>query len=151
MSQSPVEQTPLAIARKKRGWTQAYVAEKVGVSIDAVRRWESGRLPYPASIQKLCRLFAMSLQELGLFTEQRLATVEGRGPVQPEKQMELVTRVSMTWLEGDEGLLREALSSFYTLFQTTRAIIALRPTMVGYANAFAKIAGVSPLNDTQGE
>ena len=127
---SSSDQAPLALARKKRGWTQAYVAEQVDVSVDAVRRWESGRLPYPSSIQKLCRLFAMSPQELGLFQDphQRMATQAWR-PDEAEKQaaweihVELVTRVPMTILEDDRGLLREALTSFYSLFQTTRIIL----------------------------
>lgn len=126
----PSDQTPLALARKKRGWTQAYVAEVVDVSVDAVRRWESGRLPYPSSIQKLCRLFAMSPQQLGLFQDPRQPlAADAWGPDRAEKQaaweiyVELVTRVPMTILEDDRGLLSEALASFYSLFQTTRTIL----------------------------
>lgn len=40
-----------------------------------------------------------------------------------EIYVELVTRVTVQELKEDEGLLREALSSFYTLFQTTRDIL----------------------------
>lgn len=123
------DQTPLALARKKRGWTQAYVAEMIDVSVDAVRRWESGRLPYPSSIQKLCRVFAMSPQELGLFNDPSQSLSSTWEPDNAEKQaaweiyVELVTRVPMTHLENDQGLLSEALTSFYSLFQTTRTII----------------------------
>lgn len=127
---SPSDLTPLALARKKRGWTQAYVAEQVGVSIDAVRRWESGRLPYPASIQELCRLFALSPQELGLFTDPHRQSSSGtREPDDAEKQaaweiyVELVTRVPLAVLEEEQGILREALSSLYSVFQTTRTIL----------------------------
>lgn len=127
---SPSIQTLLAMARKKRGWTQAYVAEQVDVSIDAVRRWESGRLPYPASIQKLCRLFAATPRELGLFQDpaQPLAPE----PCELEKAeklaawelyIELVTRVPLATLESGQGILREALSSLYSLFQTTRDLL----------------------------
>lgn len=212
-----VEQTPLAIVRRKKGWTQSYVAEKVGVSIDAVRRWESGRLPYPASIQRLCTLFAMSPQELGLFIEPQQPDAQAWSPLQAEKQaaweiyVEMVTRVPMAVMENDQGLLRETLASFYALFQITRvilrhlgpvqversvpylavrmlnltlrpflsrwhpllkdyedrrpaavgvleherqwehcdalrqALIALRPTLMSYADAFAKIAGTSSM------
>src|SRR5690348_2190267 len=98
------DQTPLALARKKRGWTQAYVAEMIDVSVDAVRRWESGRLPYPSSIQKLCRVFAMSPQELGLFNDPSQSLSSTWEPDNAEKQaaweiyVELVTRVPMTHL-----------------------------------------------------
>lgn len=125
-------QTPLALARKKRGWTQAYVAEHVGVSIDAVRRWEGGRLPYPASIQKLCHLFALSPHELGLFRDPdslSSSSLEAWEAGDAEKQaaweiyIELVTRISLVTLEEDWGILREALSSLYSLFQTVRTIL----------------------------
>ncbi|MDP9469066.1 MAG: hypothetical protein M3Q71_00145 [Chloroflexota bacterium] len=40
-----------------------------------------------------------------------------------EMYVELVTRVPVAELRADEGLLREALSSLYTLFATTREIL----------------------------
>ena len=40
-----------------------------------------------------------------------------------EMYIELVTRVSVVELGPNEGLLREALASFYTIFDTTRAIL----------------------------
>ncbi|KUN03912.1 hypothetical protein AQI95_20925 [Streptomyces yokosukanensis] len=40
-----------------------------------------------------------------------------------ELYLELVTRVSVEELGRDEGFLREALSSFYTFFNTTREIL----------------------------
>jgi hypothetical protein len=40
-----------------------------------------------------------------------------------EMYVELVTRISVAELKPDEGLLREALSSLYTLFGTTREIL----------------------------
>jgi hypothetical protein len=40
-----------------------------------------------------------------------------------EMYVELITRISVAELKPDEGLLREALSSLYTLFDTTRKIL----------------------------
>jgi len=40
-----------------------------------------------------------------------------------EMYVELVTRISVAELKPEEGLLREALSSLYTLFDTTRNIL----------------------------
>lgn len=40
-----------------------------------------------------------------------------------EMYVELITRISVVELSPDEGLLREALSSLYTLFDTTRSIL----------------------------
>jgi len=40
-----------------------------------------------------------------------------------EMYVELVTRISVAELKPEEGLLREALSSLYTLFDTTRNVL----------------------------
>lgn len=40
-----------------------------------------------------------------------------------EMYVELATRISVVELKPDEGMLREALSSLYTLFETTRKIL----------------------------
>lgn len=40
-----------------------------------------------------------------------------------EMYVELITRISLAELKPEEGLLREALSSLYTLFDTTRKIL----------------------------
>ncbi len=40
-----------------------------------------------------------------------------------ELYVELITRISVAELKADEGLLQEALSSLYTLFDTTRRIL----------------------------
>lgn len=150
----PSDQTPLALARKKRGWTQAYVAAQIGVSVGAVRRWERGRLPYPASIQKLCLLFMVGPQELGLFKDPRPTPhLEIRGPDDAEKQaaweiyVELVTRIPLAVLENDQGLLREALTSLYSLFQTTRALLRhLGPKATSEPNRSFSYLAVRMLN-----
>lgn len=124
------ERTLLSLAREKKGWTQAYVAAQVGVSVSTVRQWEKGRLPYPTSIQKLCALFSTSPQELGLFHDPRQSfTSETGQPDAAEKQtaweiyIELITRIPLADPNGERGLLREALLSLYTLFQTTRMLL----------------------------
>ena len=40
-----------------------------------------------------------------------------------ELYIELITRISIAELQPNEGLLREALTSLYTLFDTTRKIM----------------------------
>ena len=48
------EELDIAAARKKKGLTQAQLAELVGVDQALVSRWESGRVkPSPESMQKL--------------------------------------------------------------------------------------------------
>ncbi len=145
------KQTLLAFARRRRGWTQAYVAEQVDVSVETVRQWERGRhLPYQASIQRLCDLFQMTPEALGLLNEEaqrhlfkpdealaythNIETSEADAPQDvwepsdDEKKaaweiyIELVTRISVVALD-DKGILREALSSLYSLFHLMRTIL----------------------------
>lgn len=143
-------QNLLASARKRRGWTQAYVAQQVNVSTDTVRQWERGRhLPYQATIQQLCDLFQMAPEALGLFDKQILLPhangtgIRASDDALSERQnqqysvytctneqkaaweiyIELVTRIATAPLEDDTGLLREALSSFYSLFHQMRGIL----------------------------
>ena len=54
--------------RKRRGWSQDDLAEKVESDTKTIGRWESGiSLPRPYFRQKLCELFGKDAEELGLF------------------------------------------------------------------------------------
>jgi len=146
------KQTLLAFARRRRGWTQAYVAEQVDVSVETVRQWERGRhLPYQATVQRLCDLFQMTPEALGLLNEEaqwhlfktdeaqtyvrNIETSEADAPQdvwEPsdgekkaawEIYVELVTRIPIVALDDDKGILREALSSLYSLFHLIRTIL----------------------------
>ena len=56
--------------RELRGWTQSYVAERVGTNQINVSRWETGATaPNPYFRQQLSELFGKSIQELGLIHE----------------------------------------------------------------------------------
>jgi transcriptional regulator with XRE-family HTH domain len=148
-----ISQSLLAEARKRRGWTQAHVAEKIGVSVETVRQWESNRhFPYQESIQRLCGLFDLPPEALGLLREQpaplhlvqaseiRAGQTLGRmareGAFQQMGEahtlgqqmawkicIELITRVPLV-RRDDNGLLREALSSLYEQARTIRAVLA---------------------------
>jgi transcriptional regulator with XRE-family HTH domain len=55
--------------RQRRGWSREYVAEQIGVADPkTIGRWERG-VAFPSSffLQKLCNLFGMLAQDLGLF------------------------------------------------------------------------------------
>lgn len=58
------------LLRKERmqlGWTQAKVAQVLGISIKTVRRWEQGQsMPYPYYRRQLSILFGKTIQQLGL-------------------------------------------------------------------------------------
>ncbi len=58
---------------------------------------------------------------------------EGEKKAAWEMYVELITRVAVVELGPDEGLLREALSSLYSLFSTTRSILREHGPVVAQA------------------
>jgi transcriptional regulator with XRE-family HTH domain len=56
----------LKSARLQKNWTAQYVSKQVGVSLNTYNRWEAGsQVPRLASLDALCKIFAMSPEELG--------------------------------------------------------------------------------------
>ena len=57
----------LRAERIQRGWSQAKLAEALGVDARTVRRWERGQaIPFPYYRKQLLALFNMTAEELGL-------------------------------------------------------------------------------------
>jgi transcriptional regulator with XRE-family HTH domain len=55
----------LAEMRERKGWSQAELAEALGVTQSAVGNWESGiRLPRPRTLQRLASLFGVTIDYL---------------------------------------------------------------------------------------
>ncbi len=57
-----------------------------------------------------------------------------------EMYVELITRISVAELKPNEGLLREALTSLYSLFGTTRSILRKYGPVLAKANKDVKIS-----------
>src|SRR5437660_12662732 len=57
--------------RQRRGWSREYVAEQIGIAdVKTIGRWERGvAFPRAYFLQKLCALFGMLAQDLGLYQE----------------------------------------------------------------------------------
>ncbi|MFC1982925.1 helix-turn-helix transcriptional regulator [Chloroflexota bacterium] len=58
--------------RVRKGWTQEHLARSIGVSLNTVQRWESGKTrPSPLAMEKLQELFEDVLEgdQLKLFLE----------------------------------------------------------------------------------
>lgn len=57
----------LIIARERKGWSQAHLAELANTTPLTVSRWENGRQrPRPSQVSRLCQIFNMRDRELGL-------------------------------------------------------------------------------------
>ena len=62
--------TRLRQARHLRGWSQARVAMALGTDAASVSRWEREvSFPYPYFRERLCQLFEMDAEKLGLLPE----------------------------------------------------------------------------------
>ena len=61
--------------RQRRGWSRAYIAEEIGVADPkTIGRWERGdAFPSAYFLQRLCHLFGMPAEDLGLWQRESLA------------------------------------------------------------------------------
>lgn len=118
--------TVLRLERERRGWSRSYVAERIGVDVATVGRWERGeRVPHPYHRQKLCALFEMNAQNLGLLSMF----------LQKLNAMATVTNLS-------PEVLRSALrtSSTNTKVDALRSV-SESPNLAGSFNAFSLQVG----------
>lgn len=85
----------IADCRKKKGWTQSQLGEKLGLTDKAVSKWETGRsMPDLSLFPFLCSLLEISINELMA------------GEYIPEDQLRTKTdavlmEVITNWLGGD--------------------------------------------------
>ncbi len=72
--QGVIEKRPnqrLKYERELRGWARGYVAERLQIDLQTIARWERGTTsPSPQLRQKLCELFGMNAEELGLLKDE---------------------------------------------------------------------------------
>lgn len=87
------------------------------------------------------------LKEVNVGLDLRVFKIEGKWvPSEDERNaawemyVELITRISVAELKADEGLLREALDSLYSLFGTTRQILRNHGPSVAQPKGEGKLA-----------
>src|SRR5689334_10925055 len=99
--------------RERRGWSRSYVAEKIEVDVITVGRWERGeRMPHPPCRQKLCALFEMNAEDLGLFSESPRSCENGKGTAEhPLETLETMTHGAELAPEEQESHARTASAS----------------------------------------
>ena len=67
MTRATASNTLLQAARHRHGWTQQALADQLGTTPLAINRWEQGKAAPSAYFRtRLCDLFGLSMQELGL-------------------------------------------------------------------------------------
>lgn len=95
--------------RQRRGWSRQYVAEQIGVADPkTIGRWERG-VAFPSSyfLQKLCSLFGMLAQDLGLFPAEHQHTLQ-TATVKPEPEA-LSVSILKSWPEAGKTVLADEL------------------------------------------
>jgi transcriptional regulator with XRE-family HTH domain len=95
--------------RQRRGWSRQYVAEQIGVADPkTIGRWERG-VAFPSSyfLQRLCTLFGMLAQDLGLFPEEHQHTLQ-TAAIPPEPGA-LNVSILRSWPEASKSTLAHKL------------------------------------------
>lgn len=67
--------------RTRLNWSQEKLADKLGVSVISINRWENDKvLPHPLYREQLCQLFGKSPEELGFIAQQHDTAVFPESP-----------------------------------------------------------------------
>ncbi len=132
--------------RRTASLSQEELAQRSGLSVKAIGALERGerQRPYPNTVRALADALVLSEEERGALlssvprrhaaaADRRVrageqgrpqpALAAGRQEAAWEIYVELVTRIAVAELRSNHGLLREALASLHSLFETTRDIL----------------------------
>ena len=92
----------IQMLRKEKGWTQEELASRIGVSAQAVSKWETDiSSPDISLIAPLAKLFEVSTDEL-LSTEDSSPTVRMVEPANRKKAEELIFHIRVDSVGGDK-------------------------------------------------
>jgi WD40 repeat protein/transcriptional regulator with XRE-family HTH domain len=80
-------------ARDMRGWSRTYVAERIGVEVKTVSRWERGEaFPQSRYRQDMIKLFQMNALELGLVEDETtIYSIQDTNPITSPLSAEPIT------------------------------------------------------------
>lgn len=114
--------------RLDRGYKQEALAIAAGLSKNWVGRLERGERPPGAfAVFALAKALDLAGADRDAFVGSVIGHVDRTADAERvaawELYVELVTRTALCGLPPDEGLLREALDSLHTLFETARAVL----------------------------
>ena len=121
----------IIVLRKRCGWTQEELAEKVGVSRQSVSKWESAQtVPDLERILLLSQLFGVSTDFL-LKDE-----IEAEEPLKSDEEPSTVRRVSMEeasafLLNSHQALIQQTLLSICRNLQETISISPYQKGLLG--------------------
>jgi transcriptional regulator with XRE-family HTH domain len=112
----------LAAARYNKGWSQEQLAEKIGVTRNTVSAWERGMIdPYPVHVQHLCNVFALSVEDLDLVSDDKKATANS---VSLQESYVVSTHLS---LSGFEMLMKSRRQVLQDILNVACVAVTLSP------------------------
>lgn len=123
----------IAALRKKKGMTQEDLAEKMGVSSQAVSKWENDiSCPDIQSLPKLARILGITVDEL---LSGKAEEVQLLSPAERKSLDELTLRVRVTSNDGDKVKVNVPMSLVKVALELGMDIVpAVTPGMEGFKN-----------------
>ena len=123
----------IALLRKQRGMTQEELAEKMGISSQAVSKWENDvSCPDIQSLPRLARLLGVTVDEL---LSDKAQEVQMLSPAERKSLDQLTLRVRMTGNEGDKIKVNVPMPLVKVALELGMDIIpGVNPGMEGFKN-----------------
>lgn len=123
----------IAEERKKNGWSQEELAEQLGVSRQAVSKWESaGSVPDLQKVIQLAELFGVSTDYL--LKDEMEPEMRGTGYEGLSEPQQALRRVTM----GEANEFLDAKEKFAPLIANATALCILSPVLLILLNAFSE-------------
>jgi transcriptional regulator with XRE-family HTH domain len=125
-------------ARRRKHWTIAQAAERVGVHISTYYGWEAGRhKPHLSSLQMLCQAFDATAEELGYADLVQLSPYQPHEPDPASQQPALPSTALFTEEDGDPSCNQT--TTLYDSFEMEVLADGLhRPSQVGTDELFQR-------------
>jgi transcriptional regulator with XRE-family HTH domain/tetratricopeptide (TPR) repeat protein len=124
----------LRVARIRKCWSERDVFDVIGVDKRTYQRWERGQLPQPLYRKKLCELFEMSLEELGLLPPD-MPVILVSEPVHEETRQE--KSLSVLAMPEQQPLLvtSQSISETLNVFELGMSLIQLAGLVNGWSQS----------------
>ncbi len=137
--------------RQRRGWSRQYVAEQIGVADPkTIGRWERG-VAFPSAyfLQRLCTLYGMFAQDLGLFPPEHKNSVPA-SEQRAKTQVLTIPALKRSPGTNDASLVQELLQHYqYPSDGILWTSLGLRPNIAELLCRWGNLLGISDA-DAQG-
>lgn len=114
----------IALCRKEKGYTQAVLAEKLGVTDKAVSKWENGKsMPDTSILLELCNLLSITVNELLTGERIRMEQYTEKAEANLLELQELITKRNEKSLKNEKILFTCSALSYCIMCLTAVAFV----------------------------